>query len=461
MRAGFFAYHDASSFTAKPITPMSASHPAAGPFRAVLFDLDGTLADTLPLCIRAFRHAIEPVAGRSVSDAEIVATFGPSEEGTIRALAPDHYDAALAAYLHHYERLHGDCPAPFAGIGALLRDLRDLRRHGVRLGMVTGKGARSTVLSLRRFGLEDVFEIVETGSPHGPRKTEALQAILAAWDMEADEAVYIGDAPSDVTAARAAGVAVVSAAWAGTAEPAALRALAPDLLATTVDELRGWLWPRLAPPADASATAWLAIAQRLQALAQAGLAYDPHVYDAERYQEILALSQRMLGHLTGLPIPFFAQAVAAERGYPTPKVDVRAVLFRGADEILMVREKSDGGRWSLPGGWADVGCTPFEVAVKEVREETGLTVEAQRLLALWDMRRHPHSPQAFAIYKAVILCRVLDGELLAETSETLEARWVARSELAGLDLSTGRITVPQLERLFAYASQPDLPAECD
>jgi len=212
---------------------------------------------------------------------------------------------------------------------------------------------------------------------------------------------------------------------------------------------------------DASATEWLGIAQRLQALAQAGLAYDPHVYDAERYQEILALSQRMLGHITGLPIPFFQQAVAAERGYPTPKVDVRAVMFRGSDEILMVREKSDGGRWSLPGGWADVGCTPFEVAVKEVREETGLTVEAQRLLALWDMRRHPHPPQAFSIWKAVILCRVLDGELQAETSETTEARWVARVDIAQLDLSTGRITAAQLERLFAHALRPDLPAECD
>ena len=438
---------------------MSALLSASGRFRAVLFDLDGTLADTLPLCIRAFREAIEPAAGRAVSDAEIVATFGPSEEGTIRALAPGHYDAALAAYLHHYERLHVDCPDLFAGIGDLLRDLR---RHGLRLGLVTGKGAGSTRLSLRRFGLEDAFEIVETGSPLGPRKAEAIGAILAAWHMAPGDAVYVGDAPSDVTAARAAGVAVVSAAWAGSADPDALRALAPDLLASTVDELRDWLWPRLAAPAaGASAVEWLGIAQRLQALAQAGLAYDPHVYDAERYQEILALSQKMLGHLTGLPIPFFQQAVAAERGYPTPKADVRAVIFRGSDEILMVREKSDGGRWSLPGGWADVGCTPFEVAVKEVREETGLTVQAERLLALWDMRRHPHPPQAFSIWKAVILCRVLDGELQAETPETTEARWVARGELAQLDLSTGRITVPQLERLFAHALQPDLPAECD
>jgi hypothetical protein len=84
-----------------------------------------------------------------------------------------------------------------------------------------------------------------------------------------------------------------------------------------------------------------------------------------------------------------------------------------------------------------------------------------RLLALWDMRKHPHPPQAFSIYKTVILCRVLDGELQAETPETLDARWVARDELPQLELSTGRITLPQLERLFAYAGQPDLPADCD
>jgi ADP-ribose pyrophosphatase YjhB (NUDIX family) len=214
-------------------------------------------------------------------------------------------------------------------------------------------------------------------------------------------------------------------------------------------------------PVQPSAAAWLGIAQRLQALAQAGLAYDPHVYDAERYQEILALSQQMLGGLTGLPLSLFEEAVALERGYPTPKVDIRAVLFRGSDEILMVREKSDGGRWSLPGGWADVGYTPFEVAVKEVREETGLAVEAVRLLALWDKRQHPHPPQPWYIYKAFILCRVLDGALQAETAETTEARWIARAELPDMDLSTGRVTLSQLERLFAYAEQPDLSADCD
>lgn len=207
--------------------------------------------------------------------------------------------------------------------------------------------------------------------------------------------------------------------------------------------------------------AFLAIAQRLQALAQAGLAYDPHVFDAERYQEVLDLSHAMLSHLTGHPVAALADAVALERGYPTPKVDIRAVLFRGTDEILMVRETHDRGRWALPGGWADVGCTPSEVTVKEVREETGLETEAVRLLALWDKRVHPHPPQTWYVYKAFIQCRAVGGTLLAETAETTEVRWVHRTELPELDISVDRVTLSQLQRLFDFAVNPDSPALCD
>lgn len=206
---------------------------------------------------------------------------------------------------------------------------------------------------------------------------------------------------------------------------------------------------------------WLRIAQRVQALAQTGLAFQPGPYDAERYQELLDLSQRMLQHMTGVPVPVLQEAVALDHGYATPKVDIRAVLLRGTEAILMVREKSDGGRWTVPGGWADVGYSPFEVAVKEVREETGLHVEAVRLLALWDKRKHAHPPQPWYCYKAYVLCRVLGGTLAADTPETTEARWVTRAELPGLDLSTDRVTLAQLQRMFDYADQPDLPTACD
>ncbi|WP_400194316.1 NUDIX hydrolase N-terminal domain-containing protein [Hymenobacter sp. B81] len=435
--------------------------PAADtPIRAVIFDLDGTLADTLPLCIAAFRLAIEPAAGRVLSEAEIIATFGPSEEGTIQALAPDHYPECLAAYLRHYERLHEHCPAPFPGIPALLQALRD---QGLRLGLVTGKGAESTRLSLRHFGLEEAFDALETGSPLGGRKREALQHLLTQWGLAPQEAVYIGDSPSDITDSQAVGIPVVAAAWAATADAAALQALCPDAVADSLDGLRAWLWPRLLPPPDADRrpTDWLAIAQRLQALAQAGLAYALSVYDTERYEELHALSLQMMAGLTGEPVSRLSTLFAGETGYPTPKVDIRAVLFRGADEILLVREKVDGGRWSLPGGWADVGYTPFEVAVKEVREETGLEAEAVRLLALFDKKKHPHPPEPWYVYKAFILCRPVGGALRADTAETTGARWVSRTELPHLALSMDRVTHSQLELMWAFAHQPALPTLCD
>jgi ADP-ribose pyrophosphatase YjhB (NUDIX family) len=202
-------------------------------------------------------------------------------------------------------------------------------------------------------------------------------------------------------------------------------------------------------------------AQRLQALAQAGLAYTTNPYDVDRYLEIREISIALLQELTDEPLEKIVRVFASEEGYPTPKVDVRAVVFRGLDQILLVQETIDHGRWTVPGGWADVGYTPFEVAVKETREETGLVVRPLRLLALWDKRKHDHPPQPWYVYKAFIQCEVTGGELLAQTSETSGARWFRREELAAVELSTDRVTAAQLEELFRFAADPGLPAVCD
>ena len=205
----------------------------------------------------------------------------------------------------------------------------------------------------------------------------------------------------------------------------------------------------------------LRIAQRLQALAQAGLMYSQSVFDTERYTEIQALSLELMASLTGQSAALLQSLFAEETGYPTPKVDIRAVLFRGVDEILLVQEKLDGNRWSLPGGWAEVGLTPFEVAVKEVREETGLETEAVRLLAFLDKKQHPHPPQPWYIYKAFVLCRVVGGAIQSDTVETADVRWVHRDELPTLKLSVDRVTLSQLEQMLEFAKRPELPTLCD
>jgi phosphoglycolate phosphatase-like HAD superfamily hydrolase len=207
--------------------------------RAVIFDLDGTLGDTLPLCIKAFRASIEPLASRTLSDAEIIATFGPSEEGTIRMLIPEHYDRGLAAYLQGYAAMHDSCPTPFPGIPELLRSLR---QKGVRIAMVTGKGPHTTAITLDRFGLTSFFEQVETGSPEGPVKAEGIAAVLKSWKgITRQEVIYVGDAPSDVTASRHAGVAVVGAAWAPGTNAGRLEAAQPDKLFYSVGAFSKWM----------------------------------------------------------------------------------------------------------------------------------------------------------------------------------------------------------------------------
>jgi ADP-ribose pyrophosphatase YjhB (NUDIX family) len=205
----------------------------------------------------------------------------------------------------------------------------------------------------------------------------------------------------------------------------------------------------------------LECAQRLQAIAQAGLAYSQSAYDTERYEEVRALSVRLLQELTDEPHEKIISVFASDGGYQTPKVDVRAVVFRGKDEILLVREKIDGGRWTLPGGWADVGYSPSEVAVKEALEEAGIEVAPVRLLALFDIRKHTHPPQPWHAYKIFIQCEERGGMLIHETTETAGAQWFRSDELAGLDLSIDRVTLPQLRQMFRFAANPDLPALCD
>jgi hypothetical protein len=142
--------------------------------------------------------------------------------------------------------------------------------------------------------------------------------------------------------------------------------------------------------ADSREPQWLARARRLQAIAQTGLSFHPDAYDTERYHEVRAIAAEMIGAgAAAVPTPLLSQ-LEKEIGYATPKVDVRAFVTRDS-AVLMVRERVEQ-RWTLPGGWAEVGETPSEAARRETLEEAGWNVRPTRLLALWDRRRHAHPP---------------------------------------------------------------------
>jgi ADP-ribose pyrophosphatase YjhB (NUDIX family) len=201
---------------------------------------------------------------------------------------------------------------------------------------------------------------------------------------------------------------------------------------------------------------WLEIAKRLQAVAQAGLEYSDNKYDIDRYQQIRQISVEMVRDFTGLPMEKLVDVFASEKGYQTPKVDVRGVVFRG-NKILLVRETIDGC-WSVPGGWADVGLTPSEVARKEVFEEAGLLVKPVRLLAVLDKMCHSHPPDMYHIYKIFILCEE-QGGTLQNGMETSETGFFGLDELP--PLSVPRITTEQIRLMFDYKSNPHKPAICD
>ena len=201
---------------------------------------------------------------------------------------------------------------------------------------------------------------------------------------------------------------------------------------------------------------WLRWNKRLQAIAQDGLTYTKDDYDLGRYEQLRELAAEMLAAHSTETLEQASDLLALERGPATPKVDVRAAVFRKG-RILLVKEPGDEG-WSLPGGWADVGESPSEAAVRETLEESGYRVRPVRLLAAYDRDRHGHPPIPYHVYKLVFLCEILD-EPPSSDVDTDGAQFFGEQELP--ELSVSRIIPAQIERFFEHHRNPNLPTDFD
>ncbi len=193
------------------------------------------------------------------------------------------------------------------------------------------------------------------------------------------------------------------------------------------------------------------IAKQIRASSQNGLFYSDNEYDIERYNDFIALSDRLASLITDCPEIEIQKSYKPITDYITPKVDIRAVVFNDKDEILLVQERADS-LWSLPGGWADVGYTPSEVAVKEVKEETGLDVEVVRLLAVLDKRKHNHPPHSHYVYKFFILCEIKDGNL-SKAFDILDNGFFALNNLP--PLSEERVIKEQIDLMLDLKNNPE------
>jgi ADP-ribose pyrophosphatase YjhB (NUDIX family) len=204
---------------------------------------------------------------------------------------------------------------------------------------------------------------------------------------------------------------------------------------------------------------WLEWAQKLQAIAQNGLTYSENPFDIDRYQQIQALAAEILSTHTEADASYFLDLFAQETGYATPKVDVRAAVFQ-ADKILLVQERLDGGRWTLPGGWVDVGESPSVAVEREAWEETGYEVKALKLAALYDRShpRHGHTPFIHHTYKLFFLCELTGGSP-TESHETGESAFFSETDIPELSLT--RVVPSQIARMFEHHRHPEWQTDFD
>lgn len=208
-------------------------------YKVILFDQDGTLADTLHLIAHAIKAALKTNAGLEMDLPEIVSHFGPSEEGVLRTLLPHQHKEAFDTYLQVYEHLHDSIsPTPFDGVRDLLESLQE---RDIPMGLITGKSGPATQITLQKFALLDYFNRIETGSPEGSIKREALKRMQTYFGVTAQECLYIGDEASDVRICQEAGVPIASAAWASTAHPDILESINPGMVFYRVQDLQSWL----------------------------------------------------------------------------------------------------------------------------------------------------------------------------------------------------------------------------
>jgi ADP-ribose pyrophosphatase YjhB (NUDIX family) len=202
--------------------------------------------------------------------------------------------------------------------------------------------------------------------------------------------------------------------------------------------------------------AWLRIGRELRAIAQIGLTFSKDQFDRQRYTRVRELAASLIAQGSNESLDTVLGLFGQDAGYATPKVDVRGAAFIDG-RILMVREISDG-KWTLPGGWADVNQTAAECVVREIAEESGFQARALKLAAVHDYQRSNRGRMLDSIYKVFFICEIIGGSARA-SDETSEVAFFSRSELP--PLSAGRASEAQIERMFQHREHPELPADFD
>jgi ADP-ribose pyrophosphatase YjhB (NUDIX family) len=200
---------------------------------------------------------------------------------------------------------------------------------------------------------------------------------------------------------------------------------------------------------------WIAWAQEIFSLSQAGLTYSQNPFDLDRYKRLQEITAEMISSQSHLEKESVIESFSMQAGYITPKIDVRGAVVRDS-KILLIQERADN-KWAMPGGWADLGNTPASVAEREVWEESGYRVKAEKVVAVLDANRiEPF--EFYHAYKIIFLCSLLDGE--PRTSyETLAVDFFDPDHLP--PLSSYRTNYEMIREVFAHIQNPSRPTAFD
>jgi len=206
---------------------------------------------------------------------------------------------------------------------------------------------------------------------------------------------------------------------------------------------------------NAQTPKWLDWAREIYSLSQAGLVYSQNDFDRERYKRLQEITAEMLESQSGIAKETILESFSMQAGYSTPKIDVRGAVVRDR-KILLIQERSDG-KWAMPGGWADLGNAPASVAEREVWEESGFRVKAEKVVAVIDANRI-QPMEFYHAFKIIFLCKLLDGE--PRTShETSAVDFFDPDNLP--PLSIYRTDENMLREVFAHLEDPNRPAAFD
>lgn len=193
---------------------------------------------------------------------------------------------------------------------------------------------------------------------------------------------------------------------------------------------------------------WLKWAMEIQSLAQCGLTYCKDVFDIERYHRLRDISAEMLSYKTDIPVENVKGLFCNESGYQTPKLDTRAAVFKEG-KMLLVHEVN--GTWSMPGGWVDILESVGSNTVKEVKEESGLDVEAVKIISIQDRNKHNAPQYAYGVCKVFVLCRLIGGDFKPNI-ETTEIGFFSLNDLPML--AEEKCNRKQVEMCFQAMSTP-------